>query len=80
MRIGRRRIDKFYKSRKWAGQRAVAIFHYKPECRFCGTHEEPFEVDHIIPITEWWDGRLLLTNLQILCGPCHQAKHRPNHS
>lgn len=32
------------------------------------------EVDHIIPIKEWPEGRLVWRNLQSGCKPCHSAK------
>jgi 5-methylcytosine-specific restriction protein A len=35
---------------------------------------EANEVDHIIPIREWPEGRLVWENLQSLCKPCHSQK------
>ena len=32
------------------------------------------EVDHIIPLREWPEGRLEWNNLQSACRPCHSAK------
>jgi len=33
------------------------------------------EVDHIRPISEFPEGRLLMTNLRSVCHPCHAARH-----
>ena len=72
----RDRYDQFYSSRAWAAIRAIMLFCYRT-CRNDPTHPGPFEVDHITPISEFWEGRLRLTNLQVLCIPCHIRKHHP---
>jgi len=33
-------------------------------------------VDHIIPLAKAWHLRLVRTNVQALCAPCHTAKTR----
>ena len=76
IRVTSRRLKKFYGSRAWTKASANALFFYGEECRNDSGHPGPFDVDHIVPVSEWWEGRVLLTNLQVLCIPCHIAKHR----
>ena len=41
-------------------------------CQLCGTTEEPFHIDHIIPRSK--GGTSDLDNLQVLCKRCNLAK------
>lgn len=81
MRFSRRRptpkmIERFYASRRWVQISAQARLLFGERCRNDHTHAGPFHVDHIISIIEDWTRRFELTNLQVLCIPCHKAKHR----
>lgn len=54
-----------------------AILARDPLCRMCqaqGRTRTAMEVDHIIPISERPDLRLVEGNLQPLCRPCHRIK------
>jgi len=75
MAVTRRALRKFYRSREWARASAQARLLAGNRCRNDAAHEGRTEVDHIIPVREWWDGRLRLSNLQVLCVRCHRAKH-----
>jgi len=75
MAITHRAQRRFYRSRDWTKVNTEARLLYGECCRNGNDHPGPFEVDHIIPVTEWWGGRLQLTNLQVLCIPCHRQKH-----
>jgi 5-methylcytosine-specific restriction enzyme A len=49
----------------------------EPTCRHCrrrGIERRAVLVDHIIPIRKAPERRLDPSNLQALCGPCHQRK------
>jgi len=41
-------------------------------CQLCGTTEEPFHIDHIIPRSK--GGTSDMDNLQVLCKRCNLAK------
>jgi 5-methylcytosine-specific restriction protein A len=43
-----------------------------PGCVDCGSLEGPFEIDHLIPLSE--GGSDAIENLQTLCVICHAAK------
>lgn len=64
-----------HQTSRWRTLRAQAIGHFGPICRDCGDTSGPFEVDHILPVSEWPGGAFVLTNLQVLCAPCHLRKH-----
>lgn len=38
------------------------------------TNKKPLNVDHILPVKYYWDKRLDLNNLQLLCADCNKAK------
>lgn len=41
-------------------------------CRYCGTYEASFEVDHMLPWSR--GGTHALENLTIACAPCNRSK------
>jgi 5-methylcytosine-specific restriction endonuclease McrA len=55
-------------------------YNEEPFCFFCGRiknqlgKNETLTIDHIIPIREDGQGDTL-SNLQILCDPCHKLRH-----
>jgi 5-methylcytosine-specific restriction protein A len=54
----------------------VQVLMDEPLCRFCtgqGRVTPARDVDHILPITQRPDLRLVRSNLRPLCQPCHSA-------
>lgn len=45
-----------------------------PTCELC-RREPADQVDHIVQLRDWPDGRYVWTNLRSVCGPCHKARH-----
>ena len=75
--------DEFYKSWEWRTLRMEAIHKHGNACQCCGAspaHKDaagkPVRicVDHIKPISKYWELRLDPSNLQILCDECNQGK------
>lgn len=67
----------FYKSSAWQKLRAAALTRDLGICQHClskGTITLADMVDHIIPVKEAWELRLVLDNLQSLCNRCHAIK------
>ncbi len=56
---------------EWRRLRRVVLLE-EPTCRNCG--EIATEVDHIKPVAQRPDMRLVRANLQALCKPCHKTK------
>lgn len=68
-------IRAFYGSGAWAAKRAEVLDRDGLHCAECKTFDDPFEVDHDIPIRECWPLRLVRSNLRALCIICHRRKH-----
>lgn len=72
------RIAEFYDSREWAAMRYEALRLHGARCQCCGATPSDgrtvLNVDHIKPLRVFWDLRLDLNNLQILCGGCNLGK------
>ncbi|TYS50095.1 HNH endonuclease [Bacillus infantis] len=67
----------FYKSTPWRKVREQALARDIGLCQHClskGRIKWADMVDHIIPIKEAWELRLVLDNLQSLCNSCHNIK------
>ncbi|WP_422317953.1 HNH endonuclease, partial [Prosthecobacter sp.] len=56
---------------EWRRLRRVVLAE-EPMCRKCGAIA--MEVDHIKTVARWPELRLVRTNLQALCKPCHKTK------
>lgn len=72
-----RKASLFYRSREWADARYDALKRSKGNCELCGRGKLDgvvLNVDHIKPIRYHWELRLVLTNLQVLCGMCNRGK------
>jgi hypothetical protein len=74
-------IDKkkaFYASWEWKQARYQAFLRYGRKCMCCGAAGEGAKlvVDHIKPISKFWDIRLDPENLQILCNACNMGKSK----
>jgi 5-methylcytosine-specific restriction endonuclease McrA len=72
----------FYKSWEWRTLRMRILKHYGQRCQCCGATPANFDsagnpirivVDHIRPISKFWDLRLDPSNLQVLCDECNQG-------
>lgn len=76
MSRARRQRRALRSSQAWRDQRSLALSLFGRVCRYCGDTSGPFEVDHIVPLSKTLNGGLILSNLQVLCVPCHKEKHR----
>jgi len=75
--------EDFYKSWEWKRARYEVLKKHGPKCMLChaergdiGSDGDPVKicVDHIKPISKYWDLRLEQSNLQILCSECNMGK------
>jgi 5-methylcytosine-specific restriction endonuclease McrA len=75
--------DEFYKSWDWRTLRMKTIKKFGRRCQCCGATPSDMTVDgkpvrivvdHIKPISKYWQLRLVPSNLQILCDECNQGK------
>lgn len=75
--------DEFYKSWEWRTLRVEALKEHGRSCQCCGASPGHLDasgkpvricVDHIKPLSKYWNLRLERTNLQILCDECNQGK------
>ncbi len=73
----------FYLSWEWRTLRTKVLQQYGPRCMCCGATPEHktiggepvvIVVDHIKPLSKYWDLRLSRDNLQVLCQECNQGK------
>lgn|SRR5574343_418649 len=67
---------KFYDSWEWKKIRYEVLNKYGAKCMMCGATKETTKicVDHIKPISLYWDLRLDFNNLQVLCDDCNKGK------
>ncbi len=72
------RLDAFYQTDEWHMMRYEALRLHGGRCQCCGASPEDgktvLNVDHIKPIRVYWDLRLDIDNLQVLCGGCNKGK------
>lgn len=75
--------EAFYKSWEWRQLRMEVLKEHGPRCQCCGAtpaHESMhgkavrIVVDHIKPLSKFWELRLTRSNLQVLCDECNQGK------
>ena len=74
----RKRTNRFYASRKWRSLRDKYLKE-RPHCEEChkaGQKTKATEVHHIQPWRDFPELALEWCNLQALCDPCHNAKHK----
>lgn len=64
----------FYASAEWTDARKVVLQRWGKRCACCGETEGVFHVDHIKPLRKYWDLRLRIENLQVLCEVCNSVK------
>jgi hypothetical protein len=67
-------IRRFYDSWDWKQLRYKAIKKHGRHCLCCGAVGGKIVVDHIKPLRFFWDLRLDLDNLQVLCDDCNKGK------
>lgn len=71
------RLEQFYASREWKLMRYEALRKHGGRCQCCGdspTEGKRLNVDHIFPARVYWDLRLDINNLQVLCADCNEGK------
>lgn len=75
--------DDFYKSWEWRTLRMEVLKEHGRACQCCGAEPgmkdasgDPVRicVDHIKPLSKFWELRLDRKNLQVLCDECNQGK------
>ena len=73
----------FYESWEWATLRMKALKANGGRCECCGAGASDttvsgdpvrLHVDHIKPISKYWELRLEIKNLQVLCAECNRGK------
>ena len=71
--------DAFYKSKEWRALRLEALErdnYLCVECKKRGIITPAFTVHHIKPLRVDSSKALQLSNLETVCGPCHNRLHR----
>lgn len=69
----------FYNSPPWHEARFIILRHYGSTCMNCKASDVQVHVDHIKPLHNYWQLRLDLNNLQVLCSSCNQGKSNIHH-
>ncbi len=73
----------FYASWEWRTLRMEVLKEHGPVCQCCGAKRGDttvggqlvkIVVDHIKPISKYWNLRLVRSNLQVLCDECNMGK------
>lgn len=70
-------IKKFRNSKAWRELRYKILKKYDGKCNACGQSEKDgviLHVDHIKPVSKFWELRFDENNLQILCEDCNLGK------
>lgn len=75
--------EEFYKSWEWRTLRMEILKEQGRACKCCGSEPGMLDaagnpvrivVDHIKPLSKFWNLRLVKSNLQVLCDECNQGK------
>lgn len=69
--------EAFYASWEWTTLRMQILKRYGRRCMCCGAtpgNSVVIHVDHIKPISKYWELRLDPENLQVLCNTCNKGK------
>ena len=73
----------FYQSWEWATLRMEVLKANRGRCECCGSSVGDttvggdlvrLQVDHIKPLSKFWELRLEASNLQVLCAECNRGK------
>ena len=67
---------RFYQSLAWKKLRYATLRRYGGRCQCCGEDgtSSPLRVDHIKPLSKFWELRLDPENVQVLCNDCNWGK------
>ena len=72
------RLEAFYQTNEWHMVRYETLRRHGGRCQCCGASPEDgrtvLNVDHIKPVRVFWELRLDIDNLQVLCGGCNRGK------
>lgn len=70
------RVQEFMNSWEWKSLRYKVLMKYNRQCMCCGSTPPnvSIQVDHIKPISKFWDLRADESNLQVLCRDCNMGK------
>ena len=79
-KTSRAKKKKFFDSWEWKEVRYEVLVKFGARCMLCGAtaKDTKIHVDHIKPISKFWELRLQMSNLQVLCQSCNMGKG--NHS
>jgi hypothetical protein len=75
--IDNKRLDEFYASKEWKLMRYEALRLHGGRCQCCGASPaegKRLNVDHVKPLRVFWELRLEISNLQVLCEDCNVGK------
>lgn len=81
--FSREAADQFYRTWAWRTLRMEVLKQYGRTCQCCGAKPGDsaisgapvrIVVDHIKPLSKFWQLRLTKSNLQVLCDECNQGK------
>lgn len=75
--VSQKQIDSFYESWEWKRLRYDFLKGKNRRCQCCGATAENgsrIVIDHVKPIRRYWNLRLDIGNLQILCDDCNMGK------
>lgn len=64
----------FYSSFQWKKLRYATLVRHGAVCQCCGDPDASVAVDHIKPISKYWELRLDPENMQVLCNDCNWGK------
>lgn len=71
------KTQQFLRSRDWRHLRFEVLADSDGRCKCCGVSRREgaqLQVDHIKPLSKYWDLRLDKNNLQVLCKECNKGK------
>lgn len=75
--------DKFFKSMEWKTLRYDVLRENESRCQICGRvagevsksgQKISMEVDHILPVSKFWELRGYRKNLMCVCNECNRGK------
>ena len=69
-------IREFYRTWAWKQTRFKVLKQHDFQCQACGNFppNTVLHVDHIKPVRYYWQLRLVMENLQVLCQDCNMGK------
>ena len=70
----KQQADAFYSSLEWRKLRYLTLKKYGKKCMLCNAVNTVLHVDHIKPLSKFWELRLDPNNLQVLCEDCNKGK------